>query len=142
METEEQIKLDIPKGYEFAGVDDATQQVILKRIEPQYPKTFEECCEVLDVDFIDNDVKGYLQELLYIFQQLLICRDAYWKLAGDWKPDWTNNIQDKHVISTLHGKIASTVTRNKYILSFPTVEMRVEFYKNFKDLIELCKELI
>ena len=28
------------------------------------------------------------------------------------------------------------------ILSFPTEEMRDEFYNNFKDLIEQCKELL
>ena len=30
---EETIKIDIPKGYEFAGVDDDNQQVVFEKID-------------------------------------------------------------------------------------------------------------
>lgn len=32
------IKIDIPKGYEFAGIDDDSQQVVFEKIKPQYPE--------------------------------------------------------------------------------------------------------
>lgn len=41
-----EIKIDIPAGYEFAGVDDDAQQVVFAKIGYHYPKTFVECCEI------------------------------------------------------------------------------------------------
>jgi hypothetical protein len=82
------------------------------------------------------------------FVKLLICRDAYWKIAGEEmgldKP-WEPAIQD-----TIWGITRSKDEVEKYschygktnLLEFPTEEMRDTFYKNFKDLIEQCKELL
>lgn len=44
---ETEIKIDIPKGYEFAGIDDNRQQVVFIKIQPEYPKNYEECKELL-----------------------------------------------------------------------------------------------
>lgn len=76
------------------------------------------------------------------FGELLICRDAYWKLAGDWKPYWS--IYDhKFCIGTDNDKvIEECVTTGNRILAFPTKEMRDAFYENFNGLIEECKELL
>jgi hypothetical protein len=73
---------------------------------------------------------------------LLICRDAYWKVAGNWKPDFTN-YEEKFVIAYCYGKVYDTVSTNyNRVLVFPTEAMRNVFYKNFKELIEECKELL
>ena len=48
-EKEDSIIVDIPKGYEFAGVDDDKQQVVFEKIGCQYPKTYGECCEILGI---------------------------------------------------------------------------------------------
>ena len=121
-------------GYKIHAIED------LKKKE--YPKTYEECCKVLDI--IDNRSiwHGYRSVQLKIFQKLLICRDAYWKLAGDWKPDW-NDMPAKHVLYDDNGKIVKNAFwYGKQILAFPTEEMRDAFYENFKELIEECKELL
>ena len=135
------IKIDIPKGYKFSGVDN--RQIVFEKIKSQYPKTYEECCKVLEIDWERQNVHGYKTALLDAFQELLICRDAYWKLAGDWKPDWTDNNQLKHSIEVVFNNVecydASGVNR---VLVFPTAEMRDAFYEHFKDLIEQCKELL
>ena len=148
---EETIKIDIPKGYEFAGVDDDNQQVVFERIGCQYPKTYEECCETLSLG--ENGklyTKGYKASLIQDFHKLLICRDAYWKIAGEqmglgkpWEPDWLNTEQDKFVIYT-HNKVIhlNCFLLGHNVLAFPTEEMRDAFYENFKDLIESCKELL
>lgn len=91
-----------------------------------------------------------LDRLLNSFRKLLICRDAYWKIAGEemglgkpWKPDWTKADERKYCIVNTEGNITKWVqkTTNK-ILAFPTEEMRDAFYENFKVEIENCKEIL
>ena len=114
--------------------------------KPKYPKIYEECCKVLqmpkDESYIDIDVPLSYNKVLKAFTQLLICRDAYWKLLGNWKPDFTN-YEEKFVITYLYGKVYSTVSANyNRVLVFPTEEMRDAFYENFKELINETKELL
>ena len=145
---EEQIKIDIPKGYEFDGVDDNKQQVVFEKIGYQYPKTYEECAKLLNT--YCGSIGGYNWKLLSYFQQLLICRNAYWKIAGEqmglwkpWKPNWADNTKLYCVITQDLGDIVTGCIDGKnHILAFPTEEMRDAFYENFKDLIEQCKELL
>ena len=137
----------IPDGYEFDSVYNGN--IILKPIKPQYPKTYKECCDVLSLNTMDNDAQGYKADLIIRFQELIIARDAYWKIAGEqmglgkpWKPDW-NNVSDKHCIYFVSGEIWLTECQTRQCtLAFPTKEMRDVFYNNFKDLIEKCKELL
>ena len=145
------IKIDIPKGYEFARVDN--QQIVFEKIKPKYPKDFDECCYILETsvdayfDYDDNnhypnDYEYGLEKKLLCLRKLLICRDAYWKLAGDWNPDWLSS-EDKFCIMFFRDK--ASFDDSQYIrklLAFPTEEMRDAFYENFKDLIEQCKELL
>lgn len=118
--------------------------------QPQYPKTYKECCEVLRIPknehYIDIDaplVPSNYNKLVSTFTKLLICRDAYWKIAGDWKPDWKDFSTQKYSISVDKDKIilSQRVTGSR-VLVFPTIEMRDAFYENFKELIEQCKELL
>ena len=153
------IKLwDLPEGYEFRDENGnviETTKIVLKKTKPMYPQSYEECCDVLDthpsrsVDstFITDltDYEDNLSNLMSNLYKLLICRDAYWKIAGDWKPDWTMYSGPKHCIIYSDNQIKwqgkSFVTEAK-VLAFPTDMMRDFFYENFKDLIEECKELI
>lgn len=149
----EEIKIDIPKGYEFAGVDDDKQQVVFTKIGHHYPRTYEECCDVLKIPnnerYIYIDVPLSYNKVLKTFTQLLICRDAYWKIAGEqmgldkpWKPYWTI-YKHKFCLGTDKDKvIEECVTTGNRILAFPTTEMRDVFYENFKELINQCKELL
>lgn len=110
--------------------------------KPQYPKTYEECCDVIGLHQLESPIAlGYKAEIIETLQQLLICRDAYWNIAGDWKPEWL--VENKYTIHTSRDKIVpSTICNANTILVFPTREMRDAFYENFKDLIETCKELL
>ena len=134
--------------------------------KPKYPTTYERCCEVLFNDksyaeyiFIPAKVctsyhKGdFITELPFEiepyettirnFYKLLICRDAYWKLADNWKPDWKNTKNVKYGIAFHDDTITKMYLRNEnVILAFPTEEMRDAFYENFKELIDKCKELL
>ena len=98
--------LPCPEGYIFkdenGNIINATK-IVLEKKKPKYPKTYEECCEVLDVcseetlqygDLtLSNDYEFNLYTLLENFRKLRICRDAYWKIAGEemglgkpWEP--------------------------------------------------------
>ena len=117
-----------------------------------YPKTV---IEVLDYwhpnrEPEDNYQYIYKKELIKSFQLLLYCRDAYWKISGEemglgklWKPDWEDDTITKYCVGVSYNNIQSYISSTtQYILAFPTEEMRDIFYKNFKDLIEQCKELL
>ena len=125
----------------------------------QYPKTYGECCEILDIHpsrelqpsfFTDiSEIEKDLSYKLSLLYKLYICRNAYWKIAGEqmglgkpWEPDW-NNVSDKHCIYFVSGEIWLTECQTRQCtLAFPTEEMRDKFFENYKDLIEQCKELL
>ena len=117
--------------------------------KPTYPKTIEECVKLLGVDF-RLDMDSYKRKLMANFYRLILCRDAYWKIAGEemglgkpWEPDWKHGKDKFYCICTTEGEIVlgEWYIDNK-ILAFPTEKMRDAFYGNFKDLIEQCKELL
>ena len=118
--------------------------------KPKYPTNYKECCELLSLGEKGRlHTKGYKAELIIRFQQLLICRDAYWKIAGEqmglgksWEPDW-NWREYKFCIGIIYDEIERfNAGSQNCMLAFPTEEMRDAFYENFKVLIEQCKELL
>lgn len=137
-------KITAPENYLIGKVTKVDNGVLVEFVkkQPQYPKTYEECCKVLGIDtenFLSirslcaddgEEVttayeKDVLDEFTYLWE-LRICRDAYWKIAGEqmglgkpWEPMFLNPF-----------------------LNFPTEEIRNAFYENFKDLIEKCKMLL
>lgn len=128
-------------------------ETYLVKKKPKYPKTYEECCKVLEInpalELKKQVIVGWNIKLLCNLQQLLICRDAYWKIAGEemglgkpWEPD-DNTPEDYYYIVNKNGKLHKDHYFSiNHILKFPTIEMRDAFYENFKDLIEQCKELL
>ena len=155
-----------PDGYIFKDENGNVinaQKIVLEKQKKEYPKTYEECCKILgilNVDLCFNaDYRCFDASkeqwkrlgLMNQFYQLLICRDAYWKLAGEqmglgisWEPDWLDDDVTKYVISH-DGRTFGTrggLNYINYILAFPTEEMRDEFYENFKEFINECKELL
>ena len=135
-------RLILPDGYEFEA--EGNEVFVIKK-KPRYPKTYEECCKILDWNHLNYDRVGYKSDLFCKLQVLLLCRDAYWKIAGEqmgldkpWEPDFTQDSGSKY--SMLFANCVSII--GSRILAFPTQEMRDAFYENFKDLIEQCKELV
>ena len=162
----EETKLDIDKAIEEHQkiVDEILEIQGIEHIEAEaeYPKTYEECCYVLgfentemvfEDDYRDiNPPKEQWKRLGLMNQlnKLLICRDAYWHIYGEemglgkpWEPDWDAKDNHFYTIHTFNGKIeCSAAAHRNSILIFPTEEMRSEFYENFKNEIEICKELL
>ena len=144
--------LELPEGYQFkdenGNVINATK-IVLEKKKKEYPKTYEECCEILE-DVADCSLSCFACGLLNNLQKLLLCRDAYWKIAGEemglgkpWEPDWSDDATRKFMIHTIEDEICCGVALVKnHLLAFPTEEMRDAFKENFKSEIESCKELL
>lgn len=151
---------NLPDGFHFVdqnGKSIDASKIKLVKNSPYYPKTYDECCDVLNIPnderYIDIDVPLGYNNLLSVFVKLLICQDAYWKIAGEyleldkpWEPDWLNPNIDLYVIinSSYNEVYEAKYERGsgQRIFVFPTIEMRDAFRENFKDLIELCKSLL
>ena len=126
--------------------------------KPKYPTTYKECCERVNacptvcISYDSNEDMLYndgVDVILLALRKLRICRDTYWRIAGEemgldkpWKPDW-NDSTPKYTIVVIGNDLVKHYTfAQNFILAFPTVEMRDTFYENFKDLIEECKDLL
>ena len=130
--------------YEIVVRDGRTYAVKKK---PKYPTTYEECFN----EHTTHSTLSLLANKTNVLYNLLICRDAYWKIAGEqmgldkqWEPNYEALTDNTFfTIQTFNGEIDKSATSHRNsILAFPTIEMRDAFYDNFKDLIEQCKELL
>ena len=146
---------ELPDGYRFidenGNVINATK-IVLEKKKKEYPKTYEECCDMLGIDSTINHTIGThfrYRDTIKHFINLLICRDAYWKIAGEemgldkpWEPSDSDYITGRFCIFVHKGNIICDTPAQDCILTFPTEEMRDAFYENFKELINSCKELL
>ena len=149
-------EFECPEGYEFRDENDNvinTEKIVLKKKKPKYPKTYEECRRIMDIDtgflFTSYDIDFWKGHLLTSLQKLLICRDAYWKIAGEemglgkpWEYDLLSGNFTPAILYQFGSVQKAEIRQRNAILTFPTEEMRDAFYENFKDLIEECKELL
>lgn len=145
-----EIEYKIPDGYEITEV--SKNKVFIKPIKSKYPTEYEECVRIaknIHGYDIHVDVPAY-GELMESFVKLLICRDAYWKIAGEqmgldkpWDINcggwgyWIGYDVNANKIYCQDSRILLN-----HLLVFPTEEMRDIFYRNFMDLIEQCKEIL
>ena len=152
------------KDYEIK--QDGNKFYLVKK-KKEYPKTYDECCKILGLNDLINMHLSFMNEntkiiastnyhtktliLLNCLTKLRICRDAYWKIAGEemgldkpWEPDNDYSSPPKYIINCYFGDIIKEKYCGQYnrLLSFPTEEMRDAFYDAFKGLIEECKELL
>ena len=164
---EDEVELNFSCEYEL--IERNGKHILIKK-KPKYPKTYEECCKVLSIpsyyklkystyehnyhEYTTSKKLCLLQDNLNRLGKLLICRDAYWKIAGEemelgksWEPDYDSGV-NKYGIICINGVVQkSNPTTNwerhlNKVLDFPTEKMRNAFYENFKDLIEDCKDLL
>lgn len=155
-------EINLPDGYIFkdenGNVINATK-IVLEKKKREYPTNYEECCKVLGIEgdslLINTthitDYERDLGNLMGRLHRLIICRDAYWKIAGDemglGKP-WEPENPTKHYIFTIEtcgDDIIKNAITSKWInriFVFPTEEMRDAFKGNFDKDLEFCKELL
>jgi hypothetical protein len=133
-------KIIVNKDYELM-IDPSGDSFVVPKLK--FPKTYFECSNVLGkvARITDNDDLSYNPKLIYSLQKLLICRDAYWKLLGNWKSS-RNEIVYGIYRNCGHVDVFDELFGETDLLEFPTREIRDLFLENFKDLIESVKELL
>lgn len=129
------------KDYEIK--QDGKKFYLVKK-KKKFPKTYEECLVITPYDKEER-----ILYLLEKFKQLLICRNAYWKIAGEemrlgkpWEPDWTTDDVKYCLINSGNKICQSYECKVKRTFAFPTKDMQDAFDKNFGPDLDKCKELI
>lgn len=108
------------------------------KVEPYFPTTYGECNLFLKSNEIEK-----LNKKIAALNRLIVCRDAWWKVDNNWKPDWDTLDEEEFVIVNIKDEISRTSKSYlNCILAFRTPEIRDKFFETFRDLIEQCKELI
>ena len=158
---EKTITFNIPKGYVIDKENSTNTNIVLKLVELSRPKTWKEYCEKIegkDSYYINSTRGGIISskfgaapivsefedkedaEAFAAYSILLKLRKEW---IGKWKPTWKNDYQKKYIICNYSDIVAKdTVITAAHCLSFPTPEMRDEFFDCFKDYIEQAKNLI
>jgi hypothetical protein len=69
-----------------------------------FPTEYKDCTIMLGV-FDNGDFEDYKEIELSLLKQLIICRNTYWKIAGEqmgldkpWEPDWSMYSEKKYCI--------------------------------------------
>lgn len=163
---EKERKITAPEGCEIEKIElvDGVAVVAFKEKERKLPKSWEEFCEIgtsrgtfaLDVHgniFSTERPSGKLfpnldknvlpdratAEAVLALCQLIQLRNCY---NGEWVPDW--NDENKKYIIQVQRKYVEIDECKRSLLSFlyfKSDELRNEFLRNFRDLIEKLKPL-
>lgn len=155
------ITFNIPEGYIVDKENSTNKNIVLKLAKSERVTTWEEYCKKMDgkesyyCNFTSVKIGSShfgLEPLVTEFDNLkdTVAFTALGKLLklrkdwiGEWKPNWANNYQKKYIICNYSDIVAKdTMITASHGLSFPTPEMRDEFFDCFKDYIEQAKDLL
>ena len=154
--------IQIPEGYVIDTENTNDHQIVLKKIEDNKARGWEEYCKKME-----GKDSYYYDEL---FKKIRLARfneepllsefedkeeaeafAAFGKLrkfrrdwVGEWKPDYKNHDEEKFTIIVADDEITKK-GKSYYVnssMSFPTEKMRDEFFETFKDLLEQAKTLL
>ena len=155
MENKE-LNIIAPEGYEIDKENSTFEKIVFKKIN-ELPKTWEDLkyisgayissalSNVITVNSVKTDYytkntfpTKELAEAALALAQLLQLRDRY---NGDNKGfifdknNYCITVYDNNITKCREGYL-------QRVLAFRTIELRDEFYNNFKDLIEIAKPLL
>lgn len=157
MKTKE-FKIEVPQGYEIDKEKSTFEKVVFKKIEREFPKSWEDLKNIggyyvssqSDIKYCYENCQDSINKNVFptkreaeaclALSQLCQLRDVY---NGDWKPDWEDDEEPKYAIKISNNKTAVCVlTATSSVLSFKSFNLRNEFLENFRDLIEIAKPLL
>lgn len=126
----------------FEGLESDVVPKPIKKIDVSIlPTDFDSCAKLLGVScHISAD--GYMGAEFQEFQRLIICRNAYWAIADNWKPNYKDK-EKKHCIVMRGNKlgVATTIEISRNF-AFPTPEMAQKFHDSFKPKLDFCKDML
>ena len=151
------INIEIPEGYEIDKQKSTFEKIVFKETVKKLPTSWEELNKITGYFIDKNSRLGYanncetkyenknvfptkeLAEAALALAQLLQLREKY---NDGWMPNWNDN-KVKFSIYRQFGKLDKVDCRSVFhVLTFKTEELRDEFFKNFKDLLEVAKPLL
>jgi hypothetical protein len=162
---EKERKIAAPEGCEIEKVEivDGEAVVTFREKERKLPKSWDEFCDMFPIKntecYIDSSSKicqtGYYNRLattenslpdrdtaeaVLALCQLIQLRNAY---NGEWVPNYNDYTQKKYVIVFDENELLAVSTNScaSRLLIFKTKELRDEFLRNFRPLIEKLKPL-
>lgn len=152
--------INIPEGYEIDKEQSTERQIVLRKIDNRV-RSWEEYCDKMEGkdSYYFNEIVGkicsakFKEDFIlseFVDDEDVVAIVAFSKLRklrkqwiGEWKPDYNNYNEVKFTIITAENEISRgeryTVSCS---MSFPTEEMRDEFFNCFKDLLEQAKTLL
>ena len=152
------MKIQAPEGYEIDKEKSTFEKIVFKKVEKEFPKSWEELevvegfyiegdsyigdCSMVDAIGINKNVFPTKEEAeaCLALAQLCQLRDRY---NDGWKPDWKDDNQFKWCIDFFQDVVRKTaVLFVRRTLTFKTEELRDKFLENFRDLIETAKPLL
>ena len=157
---EKTITFNIPEGYVIDKENSTDTNIVLKLAEPSRVRTWQEYCAKMsgkDSYYINNTICGVIPSkfgVVPIISEFDNKEDAeafsalskLLKLRKDWVREWKPNWEEdskKYIICNYANKVSKeTVLKTVRYLSFPTEEMRDEFFDCFQDYLEQAKTLI
>lgn len=167
---EKTITFNIPEGYVIDKENSTTDNIVLKLdvskldvpklAESTKVRTWEEYCKKMKgkISYYIDPSSGITLSIFgncpflseFETKEGVKAFEAYSKLlklrkdwVGEWKSNWANNYQKKYIICNYSDIVAKdTVITASHGLSFPTAEMRDDFFDCFKDYLEQAKDLI
>lgn len=161
---DKELKIIPPEGYEVDETNSTFACIKFKPIKPKLPTTWEEFCKTHPVEpgeyYISSGIfsnitrynrkcqrlqTNILPSLEYAKAILALCqliqlRNCY---NDGWEPDWTSGRTNKYYIGIVGDKVEiGTLIVTSKVMAFKTRDLRDEFLKNFRDLIEIAKPLL
>lgn len=125
-------------------LDNATQTAVEEPKE-KLPETYNDIPEETIRAGMEAVVKCHpdIEKPMRVLSVLYDLRQEYWRIAGNWKPDWEDEDQPKFVIQFVQNKpINSKAWYTAGFLVFPTQGQAEHFYEHHRDLIEQAQPLL
>lgn len=102
----------------------------------KYPDSVSDCAEILNLEIkpwtgTPNHQISYKDDIMFALKNLIICRDAYWKIGDIYGEESEHMHYIHHIPSYLRD-----------LLPFQTESMAKEFAHNFDYLLTKCRELL
>lgn len=153
--------IDIPEGYEIDIEETKKHKGVVVLRKQLRPTNYAELLRVYKDkksfsysaafgEVVEGEFEGFVGFGEFEDRETAEAFAALWTLLsyrkawiGEWKPDWIDLDADKFVIVVNKNEITNdTRFFVSCPLSFPTKEMRDEFYNSFKSLLEIAKPLL
>jgi hypothetical protein len=145
---------ELPQGYEFRDKEGNlidTTTIVLREKEPKLPSNLADCCKVLGMKIPETwkdtePIFGDMSPAIVAYKQLLLFRNAYWKVIGGSKPynpNWNDILEKKYcvVFDGDHIRVV-TETSEQRPFAFPSQNYAQFFIKCFSPIFKNAKKVL